>query len=65
MAGWVVRVNIGLFGKFNIWPPDLVFVMDNWTLHKPLTAIYVCVHLCMHYPRDMLVSVCVGVWVLE
>ena len=19
------------FSKFNIWPPDLVFVMDNWT----------------------------------
>ena len=34
------------FAKFNIWPPYLVFVMDDWTSHKQLTAIYACVCMC-------------------
>ena len=32
--------------KSNVWPPDLVFVMDDWTLHKLFTAMYMCT--CMH-----------------
>ena len=52
---------IDFFAKFNIWPPDLVFVMDD--LHKQLTAIYACVYVCVpvfkHYPRDMCLFVAV------
>ena len=33
----------GLFLKFNVWPPDLVLVMDDWTLHE-LQLLCICVH---------------------
>ena len=48
----IILLSIGLFPKFNIWPPDLIFVMDNWALHW-------CVHVCM---CDMWAFVCVYVW---
>ena len=25
---------LDIFLKFNVWPPDLVLVMDDWVLHK-------------------------------
>ena len=38
--------SAGLYLKFNVWPPDLVFVTDDWILHKQLTAVDVCVRIC-------------------
>ena len=37
---------IRLFAKFNVWPPDLLFVMDDWTSPNKLTTIYACVCMC-------------------
>ena len=47
-----VRNDSKLFAKFNVWPPDLVVVIYDWTSHKhPLFIyVYVCVHVCKHYP---------------
>ena len=38
------------FLKFNIWPPGLVFVMHDWTLHKQkllCTCVHVCLNVCL------------------
>ena len=56
----------GLSSKFNIWPPDLVFEMDDWTLHKWLTVMYVCACMMCTYACNAWVFVCEwGGWVLE
>ena len=36
------------FLKFNIWPSDLVFVIDNLTKHKQLTDVCVCMYGCVY-----------------
>ena len=41
-----IAINRPFFAKFNVWSPDLVFVMDGWTSHKQLTAIHACVCMC-------------------
>ena len=47
---WVVFVNLYFLELFLhvffflillIWSPDLVFVIDDWTLHKQLTCLCV------------------------
>ena len=56
-----------LFAKFNVWPPNLVLVMDDWTSHKQLTIIYVCVCTCacMQALPMLHVFVCLCLWVNE
>ena len=63
--GNIYYYTIRLFAKFNVWLPDLVFVMDDWTSHKQLTAIYVCVRMyaCIQALSIWHVFVCQCFWV--
>ena len=47
--------------KFTIWPWDLIFVMDDWIVHK-ICCVCVCIYVYMHYLCDMWMFVCVYMW---
>ena len=46
MINFFLHLSLDFFLKFKIWPPDVVFVMDDWTLRKQFTVVHVCTCMC-------------------